>query len=230
MKIIDKPSPNYNDRGDVKPSILLMHYTGMKTAQEALDRLTDEASEVSAHYTVDVDGTIYKHVDEDKRAWHAGAGAWRNLTNINSHSIGIEIVNKGHEFGYEAFPDVQIKAIKGLALEIMERHDILPENVLAHSDVAPDRKEDPGELFPWKELATHGIGVWPEVSVEDTVKATGIDVFQALKDFGYHADDQQKALFAFQRHFEPEVFVGGHAGEVTSRTKSRLYTLLARYS
>lgn len=230
MKIIDMPSPNYNDRNGVKPSILLMHYTGMKTAQEALDRLTDEVSEVSAHYTVDVDGTVYKHVDEDKRAWHAGAGTWRNLANINSHSIGVEIVNKGHEFGYEPFPEKQVEAVKDLALEIMQRHDILFENVLAHSDVAPDRKQDPGELFPWKELAAHGVGVWPDVSVEDMVKAVGIDIFQALKDFGYQAKDPQKALFAFQQHYEPEVFVECNVGEVTSRTKSRLYTLLARYA
>jgi N-acetylmuramoyl-L-alanine amidase len=196
MKIIDMPSPNFNERGGVKPSILLMHYTGMRTAQEALDRLTDAASEVSAHYTIDVDGTVYKHVEEAERAWHAGAGAWRNLTDINSHSIGIEIVNKGHEFGYEPFPETQIEAVKNLSLEIMVRHDIEPENVLAHSDIAPDRKQDPGELFPWHELAGHGIGVWPNVSVEDTVKSTGMDIFRALEDFGYHASSimNQKRL------------------------------------
>lgn len=228
--MIDMPSPNFNERGDVKPSILLMHYTGMETTQEALSRLTDEASEVSGHYTIDLDGTVYKHVDEDKRAWHAGVGAWRNLTNINAHSVGIEIVNKGHEFGYEPFPEAQIEAVKNVSLDIMARHDIEPENVLAHSDIAPDRKIDPGELFPWKQLAAHGIGVWPDVSVEDTVKATCMDVFRALSDFGYHAKDPKKALLAFQQHFEPEVFINNCAGEITSRTKSRLYTLLARYT
>ena len=139
-------------------------------------------------------------------------------------------MNKGHEFGYEPFPEVQVKAVKNLSLEIMTRHDIEPENVLAHSDIAPDRKEDPGELFPWKGLALHGIGVWPDVSVEDTVKSTGMDIFRALEDFGYHAKDPQKALLAFQQHYEPEAFAQGRAGEVTSCTKSRLYTLLARYS
>lgn len=229
IKIIDRKSPNFDDRNGVKPSILLMHYTGMKTAKEALDRLTDNASKVSSHYTIDEAGVIYRHVDEVNRAWHAGAGSWHNLTDINSHSIGIEIVNKGHEFGYEGFPEVQIKSVEVLSLQIMERHKINKVNVLAHSDIAPERKQDPGELFPWQELAKSGIGVWADISVEDTVKSCAIDIFKALEDFGYSMGDKQKSLEAFQRHFVPEVFVNGEFGMVNSLTKSRAYALLARY-
>jgi len=227
MKIVQKPSPNFDERGGVVPSILMLHYTGMESAQAALERLTDPKAKVSSHYTVDENGIIYQHVDEQKRAWHAGAGAWGNLTNINSHSIGIEIVNKGHEFGYEPFPDKQLASVKSLCLDIMERYHLSADCVLAHSDTAPDRKQDPGELFPWESFAKEGIGIWPNLSVEDTVKACAIDVHQALYDFGYRADVPQNALIAFQRRFVPEVFDSNAVGEVTSLTKGRLYALLA---
>lgn len=229
LNIKQKPSPNFDDRNGIAPSLLVLHYTGMKTASEALDRLTDESAQVSAHYTIDMDGTIYQHVDEESRAWHAGAGAWKHYKNINRRSIGIEIVNKGHEHGYHDFPIEQISAVKNLCHDIMARHDIEPEDVIGHSDIAPTRKQDPGEFFPWEELAKEGIGIWPDVSVEDSVKSYGIDVFQALRDFGYHCDDDRAMLIAFQRHFVPHVFAQNKAGAVTVETKARLYALLAEH-
>jgi len=182
---------------------------------------------VSAHYTIDEDGTVYGHVDEGCRAWHAGVGAWRGLSDINSHSIGIEIVNKGHEFGYHDFADAQIQAVIDLCQGVMTRHSIEPQSVIAHSDLAPMRKQDPGEKFPWELLAQNGVGAWPSVSSEDVVKASGIDVYQALHDFGYECEDKASMLIAFQRHFVPEVFEAGLEGTITSQTKSRLYALLA---
>lgn len=225
--IIQRPSPNFDERNGQDISMIILHYTGMKTAEEALARLTDEAVKVSSHYTVDEDGSIYQHADEEKRAWHAGVSSWQDQKDINAVSIGIEIVNPGHEFGYRAFPEVQVEAVKNLCRDIIGRHDI--EFTLAHSDIAPDRKEDPGELFPWKSFAKSGVGIWPDDSVEDRVKGQGIDVMQALRDVGYHASKPEKMLVAFQRHYVPEVFEAGTQGKVCSLTKGRLYALLAEH-
>jgi N-acetylmuramoyl-L-alanine amidase len=202
MKPVAMPSPNHDDRGGVAVSMLVLHYTGMASAQAALARLCDPASKVSAHYTVGEDGTVYAHVQEDRRAWHAGLSFWAGTRDVNSHSIGIELVNPGHEFGYRVFPGAQIAALKNLCGEILARHPIPAWNVLAHSDVAPSRKEDPGELFPWVELAEAGIGLWPEPA-EQGVGA------EALARFGY--DPQALAgatITAFQRHFRPENLTG----------------------
>ena len=222
------PSPNHDDRKGAKPSLIILHYTGMETAQQALERLTNQDSKVSAHYTIDEDGSVYIHVDEDRRAWHAGHSFWRGEGDINAHSIGIEIVNPGHEWGYRPFTGAQMKILIPLCKEIMQRYDMEPEDILAHSDVAPARKQDPGEYFPWHELATHGIGVWPDPSDEDVVKAAAINLERALHDYGY--DPRVKLrdkITAFQRHFVPESFANGHAGEEDSLTKVRLYALLA---
>ena len=160
------PSPNFDARSKDQPvDILLLHYTGMETGAAALARLCDPEARVSSHYTVDEDGTIYKHVPEECRAWHAGVSYWAGARDINARSIGIEIVNPGHEFGYRAFPGAQIEAVLALALDIFSHHAIPPERVLAHSDVAPDRKMDPGELFPWTRLAKAGIGLWPKTNL-----------------------------------------------------------------
>ncbi len=225
--IIQKPSPSFDARKGVVPSFIVLHYTGMKTAEEALERLTSEEAKVSSHYTVDEDGTIYQHVKEEDRAWHAGVSCWQDMKDINSASIGIEIVNSGHEFGYKEFSDRQIESVISLCKDIQNRHDI--ENVLAHSDVAPDRKEDPGELFPWKKLAIEGVGFWPEVSDEDIVKSVGIDVHRALSDVGYEAVKSNKMLVAFQRHYVPEVFLKKTQGTACGLTKGRLYALLAEH-
>ncbi len=226
--IRDLPSPNHDDRKGVKPSLIVLHYTGMETEGQALERLTNEDSKVSAHYTIGEDGSVYVHVDEERRAWHAGHSFWQGETDINAHSIGIEIVNPGHEWGYRPFTGAQMKILIPLCREIMQRWNIEPENILAHSDVAPSRKQDPGEYFPWHELATHGIGVWPDPSDEDAVKAAAINIERALHDCGYDPRVKlREKIAAFQRHFVPEAFANGHAGEEDSLTKTRLYALLA---
>ncbi len=228
MSALTHPSPNFDDRRGASPSFLILHYTGMQSAQAAIARLCDPAAKVSAHYTIDEDGSVYSHVDEANRAWHAGHSHWAGQGDLNTPSIGIEIVNPGHEFGYRKFPDVQIQAVAELSLVIMKRHDIAPEHVLAHSDIAPARKEDPGELFPWKQLADQGIGLWPSDSDESALKGAGIDMDRALQNFGYDPSVKpDQRLIAFQRHFEPEVFETGEIGAITSRTRSRLYALLA---
>lgn len=229
MSGLSHPSPNFDERRDgARPSFIILHYTGMKTAGEALKRLCDPVSKVSAHYTVDEDGTVCSHVAEDKRAWHAGQSYWRGWEDLNSHSIGIEIVNPGHEWGYKNFPDRQIRAVSELCRGILQRFDLPPEAVLGHSDIAPARKEDPGELFPWKEIALQGVGVWPSTSDEDMVKAAAMDIDRALRDAGYDpAVSPGQRLIAFQRHFEPEIFGEGGVGIPGGRTRARLYSWLA---
>ena len=161
-RITERRSPNHDARPDgMKIDMLVLHYTGMKTAEEALARLCDPEARVSAHYTIDLDGRVYRHVPEEQRAWHAGISYWAGERNINGCSVGIEIVNPGHEFGYVPFPKPQIAALIDLASDILARHRIPPARVVGHSDVAPARKEDPGELFPWPQLADFGLGLWP---------------------------------------------------------------------
>lgn len=158
--MIERPSPNFGERaGGVNPSLVILHYTGMRTAEEALARMCDPAAEVSAHYCIDEDGTLYRLVPEDKRAWHAGVSIWKGETDINSHSIGIELVNPGHEWGYRPFTEAQYEALIPLLQDIMARYGIPPANVLGHSDVAPGRKTDPGELFDWARLAAAGVAL-----------------------------------------------------------------------
>lgn len=224
MSGLSHPSPNYDDRRGAAVTHLILHYTGMPTAGAAIARLCDPDAKVSAHYTVDEDGSIYSHVSETDRAWHAGVSSWKGEGDLNTRSIGIEIVNPGHEFGYRLFPDAQIRAVSDLCLAVMARHRILPENVLAHSDVAPDRKEDPGELFPWKMMAQQGVGVWPLENDSDVAP----DVDAALIALGYDkAASEEKRLLAFQRHYEPELFETGRSGQPGPKTASRIQALLS---
>jgi N-acetylmuramoyl-L-alanine amidase len=203
LRIVQCPSPNHDARPDGMPiDILVMHYTGMKTGEEALARLCDPKAKVSAHYTVDRDGRIYAHVPEELRAWHAGVSYWAGERNVNARSIGIEIVNPGHEFGYIPFADAQIAALIELSQGILARHPIPPARVVAHSDIAPARKEDPGELFPWKRLAENGIGLW------STAPASALSGSpeESLARFGYGVPPDvdvplEKVITAFQRHF-----------------------------
>ena len=213
------PSPNFGDRSaDLALDMLILHYTGMPNGQGAESWLTNPASQVSSHYLVHESGEIVQMVIEEKRAWHAGKSCWSGLSDLNSASIGIEIVNPGHEFGYRAFPGQQITAVIALCQDILRRRTISPQRVLAHSDIAPARKEDPGELFPWAQLHAHGIGHWvPESSRAGgqflTVGDRGDSVaaFQGLLAlYGYCIDpsgefDEQTRLVtvAFQRHFRP---------------------------
>ncbi|MGC9953300.1 MAG: N-acetylmuramoyl-L-alanine amidase [Rhizomicrobium sp.] len=218
--LIERPSPNH----DARPAaidMLVLHYTGMKTAEEALARLCDPATKVSAHYTIDTKGCVYAHVPEERRAWHAGASHWAGRNAVNAFSIGIELVNPGHEFGYIPFTDDQIASLIELAQGIVARHAIPPARVLAHSDVAPARKTDPGELFPWKRLAENGVGLWPTIlhpplegGSKFATQISGRGDFAAdLARFGYgvppSVDVQLEAVVAaFQRHFRPSCVDG----------------------
>ncbi len=209
--MIFAPSPNIDEReGPVE--FLVMHYTGMPDAQSAIDLLCSPAAKVSAHYVVDEDGTVYCLVPEEKRAWHAGISYWRGRRLLNDASIGIEIVNPGHEWGYRAFPDVQMAAVEALAAGIMRRHPIHPRDVVAHSDIAPNRKQDPGELFDWRRLAEAGIGCWNNLFSESKdfwgdLSAIGYDVSLAPAD----------VIRAFQRHFLPEHLSGEEDGPTMRR-------------
>ncbi|MGH6954116.1 MAG: N-acetylmuramoyl-L-alanine amidase, partial [Alphaproteobacteria bacterium] len=161
--MIDHPSPNHGERGPgAVVNMLLLHYTGMTSCEAALDRLCDPGAKVSAHYLVDEDGAVFRLVAEPRRAWHAGVSYWRGEQDLNSCSLGIELVNPGHEFGYRPFPEPQMAALERLALDLVRRHRIPPSRVLGHSDVAPRRRRDPGELFDWPRLARPGVGLWPE--------------------------------------------------------------------
>jgi len=207
LSIIDAPSPNFDAR-ELPVSMIVLHYTGMESAQAAIDRLRDPEAKVSAHYLVDEDGRILQLVDERHRAWHAGRSHWRGVTDVNSASIGIEIVNPGHEFGYRPFPEAQMSSLIPLVADIKERHAITRGNVVGHSDVAPARKQDPGELFNWHALARLRLALprptrnlvdpgWPDAGF-----------MLALERFGYDVNDAEAAVIAFQRRFRPELIDG----------------------
>lgn len=207
LPITDAPSPNFDARA-LPVSMLVLHYTGMESAQAAIDRLRDPEAKVSAHYLVDEEGRILRLVDERHRAWHAGRSHWRGITDVNSASIGIEIVNPGHEFGYRPFPQAQMGALIPLVADIKERHGITRGNVVGHSDVAPARKQDPGELFDWHALARLRLALprptrnlvdpgWPDAGF-----------MLALERFGYDVTDEEAAVTAFQRRFRPELIDG----------------------
>src|SRR5882724_1206384 len=228
-------SPNHDARG-AKVDILLLHYTGMTTDEGALARLVDKDSKVSSHYFVYEDGRVFQLVSEQQRAWHAGAASWKRATDINARSIGIEIANPGHEFGYRDFPDPQIDAVIALCRDIVARHHIRRERVLAHSDVAPTRKNDPGEKFPWARLAAAGVGLWVEpapITPGRTLSAndSGPEIEKLQKSlvrFGYaleitrrYDDTTRSVVTAFQRHFRPER-VDGLADPSTIDTLRRL--------
>lgn len=216
MRLIDRPSPNVDARpGTGVIDMLILHYTGMQTAQDALDRLCDPAAKVSAHYLIDEDGSVWRLVDETRRAWHAGVSSWRDCRDINGASIGIELVNPGHEFGYRTFPEAQMAALEELARDILVRHAIPSRHVLGHSDVAPQRKLDPGELFDWPRLARAGIGLWPDFGASVTPPESIADVQAGLATIGYASpgsgmldDETRVVIMAFQRHFRPALCDG----------------------
>ncbi len=212
MDWIETPSPNFNERR-LPVTMLVLHYTGMQDAASAIARLTDPAAEVSAHYVIEEDGRIHRLVEEDQRAWHAGKAHWRGITDVNSASVGIELVNPGHEWGYRAFPDAQIEALIPLVHAIKERHGITRGNVVGHSDIAPARKEDPGELFPWGKLARLRLALpRPAKGLMDPGWSDA-GFLLALERFGYDVTDEVAAVTAFQRRFRPEMIDGVIDGE-----------------
>ena len=205
-------SPNFDDRPPSTPvDMLVLHYTGMESAEAALDRLCDPQAKVSAHYVIDEDGAVAPLVEEHSRSWHAGRALWRGETDINARSIGVELVNPGHEFGYRDFTDDQMAALKDLALDILARHPIPARNVVGHSDVAPRRKTDPGELFDWAGLAEAGVGLWPGGA--EAAEADQDQVLEWLRAYGYDTAEGPQAISAFQRHFRPETVDGRADGQ-----------------
>lgn len=229
MQMIRQSSPNFNDRDTaISLQYIVLHYTGMNSGRAALERLCDPQSQVSAHYLIEEDGRLFQLVDEDKRAWHAGQSCWHGITDMNSASIGIELVNPGHQFGYRPFPAAQIATLKELLHEIIQRHQLTPQTcVIGHADIAPKRKEDPGELFPWQELAQDGLGLWGKPQPADYGHADDSEVQKLLLTLGYdcpqtgHYDrDMRPALIAFQRHFEPDNFTGTPERETIARLRA----------
>jgi N-acetylmuramoyl-L-alanine amidase len=213
--MIETPSPNFDERKS-PVSMLVLHYTGMVDAASAIARLTDPDAKVSAHYLIAEDGQIVRMVDETKRAWHAGKSHWRGIDDINSASIGIELVNPGHEFGYRPFPEAQIDALIPLVAGIVERHAITRGNIVGHSDIAPARKQDPGELFPWGRLARLRLALpRPTRNLMDP-HWSDAGFLLALQRFGYEIADTLAATVAFQRRFRPELLDGTIDGECRS--------------
>ena len=219
--IIDSPSPNWDERA--RPvSALVLHYTGMPDAAGAIQWLTTPESKVSAHYLVAEDGQIVRMVPEDKRAWHAGVSSWRGESDLNSRSVGIEIVNPGHEWGYRPFPEPQVSALIPLVADIVERHGIEPRNVVGHADIAPTRKQDPGELFPWDRLARVGLAVPTPARATADPGWTEPGFLLALNRWGYDVTNGPAAVTAFQRRFRP----GKVDGVVDGQCRALLLALL----
>ena len=212
IETIDCPSPNFDERS-LPISMLVLHYTGMPDAASAIERLTDPAAKVSAHYLVAEDGQILRLVEEEKRAWHAGSSWWRGVTDVNSASIGIEIVNPGHEFGYRPFPEEQMDALIPLVADIVQRHGIRAPDVVGHSDIAPARKDDPGELFDWAMLARLGLAAERPTRNLMAPHWTDAGFLLALERYGYDVSKPKAAITAFQRRFRPEHLDGVIDGE-----------------
>ncbi|MHB1206188.1 MAG: N-acetylmuramoyl-L-alanine amidase [Rhodospirillaceae bacterium] len=222
LRLIEQASPNFGPRQSVDGVTgvrhVVLHYTGMVSCAAALERLCDTKASVSAHYLIDEDGGAYRLVAEDQRAWHAGKSFWRGVRDINSTSIGIEIANPGHDHGYRPFPEAQIAALIELLAGIVARHGVTPDNFLGHSDIAPGRKADPGELFPWERLSQAGFGLWPE----PTIQLPGVPdlsaAFRRLSEIGYAvpvtellgadllepSSGATDVIAAFQRRFRPQ--------------------------
>jgi N-acetylmuramoyl-L-alanine amidase len=237
--LIERPSPNHDERpAGQSIDILLLHYTGMRSAEAALERLCDPAARVSAHYAIDEEGSCYRLVREERRAWHAGVSSWAGRTDINACSIGIELVNPGHEFGYRPFPEPQMARLEQLCQAILARRPIPSHRVLGHSDVAPQRKQDPGELFDWPRLARAGIGIWPKrtwatpgpLPLQPGDSGTEVTRFRGeLSAFGYGIAPEGSydnaaiaVVTAFQRHFRR----GQIDGIADPETRTLLQSLL----
>jgi N-acetylmuramoyl-L-alanine amidase len=235
------PAANWNVRREgLKPNLLLLHYTGMRSAEASIALLASEESGVSCHYVIGEDGTVTQMVPESLRAWHAGVSYWGGIEDINSCSIGIEIQNPGHDAGYPEFQDEQMRSVEALCLDIIERHRILPWRVLAHSDVAPGRKIDPGEKFDWARLAEKGVGHWtPPMPIEggpamgrDSEGPEVLQLQEKLHAYGYgvpcsgrFCERTELVVAAFQRHFRRDL-VDGRADLSTCKTLDALLAAL----
>jgi N-acetylmuramoyl-L-alanine amidase len=224
----DRPSPNHDVRGEPpRINMLVLHYTGMVSAEAALDRLCDPGARVSAHYLVDEDGTIWQLVAETRRAFHAGRSFWHGETDLNRVSIGVEIVNPGHEWGYRAFPDVQMAAVEDLCRDLLTRRSIPPDRIVGHSDIAPDRKIDPGELFDWARLARAGIGIWPAPGRPTAGPVDRLRPITDLGAIGYAVPPASPGptVAAFQRRFRQSRC----DGRIDRETATRIAEVRAAY-
>ena len=210
--ITDASSPNRDSR-EASPDMAVLHYTGMESGEAALARLCDPSSKVSAHYVVEEGGQVFRLVPEESRAWHAGVSRWAGRDALNECSIGIEIVNPGHEHGYRSFPEAQMAAVEALLAGILRRWAIPPERVVGHSDIAPTRKDDPGELFDWRRLARARLAIWPDAADEGEagrlLDPEGVvTLSEAMGGAGYDLRDFPAALKAFRRRFRPLALTG----------------------
>jgi len=221
LQTIDRFSPNHDARPEpARIDMLVLHYTGMKTAAAALERLCDSDARVSAHYFIEENGRIWRLVPENRRAFHAGVSCWEGESDLNAVSLGIEIVNPGHEWGYRRFPEAQMSSVERLCRDLIGRYSIPPHRVVGHSDIAPERKSDPGELFDWARLARAGIGIWPPA--KPVPRGCAINPAGALGDLssiGYcaNAELQAPALVAFQRRFRQSCCDGQLDAETAAR-------------
>lgn len=244
VQMIDRPSPNFDDRQEIDGAAavrhVVIHYTGMKTCGAALDRLCDPAFKVSAHYLIDEDGATFRLVPEERRAWHAGVSFWRGERDLNATSIGVELANPGHDWGYRPFAARQIAALVDLLGGLRERHRLAPDFLLGHSDIAPSRKIDPGELFPWRELADAGIGMWPEESEPLPGRPDLAGAFRRLSEIGYAVPTTREegsdilnpdsaatdVIKAFQRRYLP----GQVDGRLDTLTAARIAGVAVAYA
>jgi len=225
LEIRERESPNHGSRGEpARIDMLVLHYTGMASAEAAIERLCNRDAKVSAHYLVEENGNMWRLVPEARRAFHAGVSCWEGESNLNAVSLGIEVVNPGHEWGYRPFPDAQMLAVERLCRDLVSRYAIPAHRILGHSDIAPERKSDPGELFDWPRLACAGIGIWPPPAI-DSARGRGVAVIApaaALADLatiGYcvASNTQTAVLAAFQRRFRPERCDGRLDAETATR-------------
>lgn len=223
LNILQHPSHNFEVRPNgISPDLIILHYTDLPSVEEALHRLCDPEFKVSAHYLISKEGQIYQLVDPTYRAWHAGVSWWQGEKDINSRSIGIELDNLGHQFGPEPYPIIQINALVSLLGELVIRFQIPPHRIWGHSDVAPLRKMDPGELFPWQVLADKGYGIWPlKKMMYNSISMSTTEIQNALLKIGYYCpqtgiwdEESAAACRAFQRHFTPQE-ITGYATELT---------------
>ncbi len=224
MKIYYKYSPNFDKRKRLINSIkiIVIHYTGMQSERESLNRLCGKKSNVSSHFLINRNGKLYKLINENQIAWHAGKSCWGKFKNLNKNSIGIELVNKGHEFGYSNFKKKQLISLLKLCKKLIRKYNIKKNNVVGHSDIAPNRKTDPGEKFPWEKLAANKIGIWHSCNTKILTKKRNKKVYDIkekikfiknLNKIGYCFKEKKgynfkKTLIAFQRHFRKKLVNG----------------------
>ena len=234
LEKIHYPSPNFEPRPPgVSLDLIVLHYTNMTSAEEALTRLCDAEAKVSAHFLISKQGALYQLVDPLYRAWHAGVSSWHGESDINSRSIGIELDNLGHTFGPEPFPVAQMKTLLGLLSDLTNVYTIPPHRIVGHSDIAPLRKKDPGELFPWADLAEKGFGLWPfetktTIPMSPGLPMNTLEIQRALYDIGYSCpqtgvwdEDSQKVCYAFQQHFTP-LEITGYSTDLTCQVLQKL--------